>query len=79
MMRWLTVAVNQDVIQGSVAAGGLDCHPQEDANADVLRTVATKIMPVQSETKNSKWYSSFFIIIIIIIIIIIKKKQYKYF
>ena len=45
-------------IQGSVAAGELDCHAQEHANVNVLRTAAAKIVPVQSETKNSKWYSS---------------------
>ena len=48
MKRWLTLAANQDVTQGSVAAGGLDCHAQEHANADVLRTATAKIIPVQS-------------------------------
>ena len=57
-MRWLTAVANQDVIQGSVAAGELDCHAQEHANANILWTAAAKIVPVQSETKNSKWYSS---------------------
>ena len=55
---------NQDVIQGSVAAGVLDCqHAQEHANADVLQRAAAKIMPALSETKKRKrngsvkWFS----------------------
>ena len=45
---------NQDVIQGSVAAGVLDCHAQEHANADVIRRAAAKIMPALSVTKKRK-------------------------
>ena len=49
VMRWLTVAANQDVIQGSVAARVLNCHAQEHA----MQTYYGELLP-KSETKNSK-------------------------
>ena len=52
------MAANQGVIQGSVAARVLDCHAKEHANAVVVRRAATKIMPILSETKNSKMYGT---------------------
>ena len=59
VMRWLTVAANQDANQRSVAAGVWDCHVQEHANAEVLQTAAAKMTLVVSllETKGGKWYS----------------------
>ena len=42
------MAANQNANQRSVAAGVWDCHAQEHANAEVLKTAAAKMMLVVS-------------------------------